>query len=72
MYITTGNAMTCKDCGHAIRINVICENRLQSATDMLKHMAGHNASRAFARTLPPTIEVADIVANTALPEIPLA
>lgn len=41
--------MTCKDCGHAIRINVMFENRLQAATDMLKHMAGHNASRAFAK-----------------------
>jgi hypothetical protein len=40
--------MTCKDCGHAISMNKICEEPIQSATDMLKHMAAHNASRAFA------------------------
>jgi hypothetical protein len=40
--------MTCNDCGHAISMNKICEKPLQSATDMLKHMAAHNASRAFA------------------------
>lgn len=40
--------MTCKDCGHAISMNKLCEEPIQSATDMLKHMADHNASRAFA------------------------
>jgi hypothetical protein len=40
--------MTCKDCGHAVSMNKICETPLQSATDMLKHMAVHSASRAFA------------------------
>jgi hypothetical protein len=40
--------MTCKDCGHAISMNKICEMPIQSATGMLKHMAAHNASRAFA------------------------
>jgi hypothetical protein len=39
---------TCNDCGHAISMNKICETPLQSAIDMLKHMAAHNASRAFA------------------------
>jgi hypothetical protein len=29
-------------------MNTICKAPLQSATDMLKHMAVHNASRAFA------------------------
>jgi hypothetical protein len=29
-------------------MNTICKTPLQSATDMLKHMAVHNASRAFA------------------------
>jgi len=29
-------------------MNKICKTPLQSATDMLKHMAAHNASRAFA------------------------
>jgi hypothetical protein len=40
--------MTCNDCGHAMSINEICEKPLQSTTDILKHMALHNASRAFA------------------------
>jgi hypothetical protein len=30
-------------------MNKICETPLQSATDMLKHMAQHSASRAFIR-----------------------
>jgi hypothetical protein len=53
MYNTTrriagGTFMVCDDCGDAISMNKICENPIQSATDMLKHMAVHNASRAFA------------------------
>ena len=40
--------MICKDCGHTISVNKICERPIQTATDMLKHMAAHNASRAFA------------------------
>jgi hypothetical protein len=53
MYTTTrriagGTFMVCSDCGDAISMNKICENPIQSATDMLKHMAVHNASRAFA------------------------
>jgi hypothetical protein len=40
--------MVCSDCGDAISMNKICNTPLQSATDMLKHMAVHNASRAFA------------------------
>ena len=53
MYITTrrivgGTFMTCNDCGEAISMNKMCKTPLQSATDMLKHMAVHNASRAFA------------------------
>lgn len=39
--------MTCKDCGQEISMNQICEKPIQAATDMLKHMAAHNASRAF-------------------------
>jgi hypothetical protein len=46
--ITGGTLMTCKDCGHAVTMNKICERPIQAATDMLKHMAAHNASRAFA------------------------
>ncbi len=53
MYIRTrsiagGVSLTCKDCGHAISVNKICERPIQAATDMLKHMGAHNASRAFA------------------------
>jgi hypothetical protein len=40
--------MRCKDCGHEMSMNTTCERRIQAATDMLKHMAAHNASRAFA------------------------
>ncbi len=40
--------MICNDCGHAISMNKICEKPLQSATDILKHMAAHNASHTFA------------------------
>jgi hypothetical protein len=39
--------MTCKDCAHSISVNRVCERPIQAATDMLKHMAAHNASRAF-------------------------
>lgn len=57
MYITTrsiagGTFMSCNDCGDAISMNKICEKPLQSATDMLKHMAHHNASRAFPSVMP--------------------
>jgi hypothetical protein len=57
MYIRTrtiagGISMICKDCGHAISVNKICERPIQAATDMLKHMAAHNASRAFATVEP--------------------
>jgi hypothetical protein len=54
MYKTSRNnaggitLMICNDCGHAVSLNKLCEKPLQSATDMLKHMAAHNASRAFA------------------------
>jgi hypothetical protein len=53
MYKTTRKVagktfMTCNDCGHEISMNKMCERPLQAATDMLKHMAAHNASRAFA------------------------
>ena len=60
MYTTTrniagGTFMTCKDCGHAISVNKICESPIQAATDMLKHMAAHNASRAFAAAVEPVM-----------------
>ena len=53
MYTTTrriagGTFMVCDDCGDAVSMNKICKTPLQSATDMLKHMAVHDASRAFA------------------------
>ena len=43
-----GTFMVCSDCGDAISMNTLCKTPLQSATDMLKHMAVHNASRASA------------------------
>jgi hypothetical protein len=46
--IAGGTHMRCKDCGHEITMNKMCERPIQAATDMLKHMAAHNASRAFA------------------------
>jgi hypothetical protein len=46
--IAGGTHMRCKDCGHEISMNKMCERPIQAATDMLKHMAAHNASRAFA------------------------
>jgi hypothetical protein len=57
MYTTTrnmagGTLTKCKDCGYAISMNKICEKPIQSATDMLKHMAAHKASRALAPVAP--------------------
>jgi len=57
MYTTTrniagGTVMTCNDCGDAISMNKLCEKPLQSARDMLKHIARHNASRALASVAP--------------------
>jgi hypothetical protein len=63
-----------RDCGHAISVNKICETPLQSATDMLKHMGAHNASRAFAsvrhdlRPEPEAIPAVDPI--PALPAVP--
>jgi len=60
--------MRCKDCGHEISMNKMCERPIQAATDMLKHMAAHNASRAFAvveRVVRPEPE-----AILALPAVP--
>jgi hypothetical protein len=39
--------MICKECGHAVGMNKMCETLLQSATNILKHMATHNVSHAF-------------------------
>lgn len=52
MYITTRSIagdtfMACGECGHATSMNKLCKTPLQSATDMLKHMAAHKASRAL-------------------------
>jgi len=38
--------MICKDCGHAVSMNKMCEKPLQTASDILKHMAAHNAPTA--------------------------
>ena len=48
MYTTTrgiacGTFMVCKDCGHAVGMNKMCEKPLQSASDILKHMAAHKS-----------------------------
>ena len=71
MYIRTRNiaggaGMACKDCGHAISVNKICEKPIQSATDMLKHMAAHNASRAFATVERDMRPEADAIPSTEL------
>jgi hypothetical protein len=39
--------MICKECGHAVGMNKMCETPLQSATNILKHMATHNVPHAF-------------------------
>jgi hypothetical protein len=44
--------MTCKDCGHAVSVNKMCETPLRSAADILKHMASYNSSHAFASVEP--------------------
>jgi len=69
MYTTTRNIaggifMTCSDCGEAISMNKLCEAPLQSATNMLKHMAGHNASRAFAVANRPELEAIALIEPT--------
>ena len=69
--IAGGVSMTCKDCGHEISMNKICERPIQAATDMLKHMAAHNAARAFAvveSVIRPEPEV--IVAGEPVPTLP--
>ena len=78
MYITTrnpdgGTLITCKDCGHAVTMNKTCERPLQSATDMLKHMAAHNASRAFApapRVTEPSLAPEAKPVSEPIPELP--
>jgi hypothetical protein len=62
--------MRCKDCGHEMSMNKICERPIQAATDML-NMAAHNASRAFAtveRDMRPQPEAisSDELSSTAL------
>jgi hypothetical protein len=56
--------MTCKDCGHAVSMNKMCETPLQSATNILKHMATHTASYAFTsvgRVTRPELEIVPII-----------
>jgi hypothetical protein len=57
MYITTrniagGTLLQCNDCGHAISMNTICENPLQLATDMRKHIGAHNALPSLRASQP--------------------
>jgi hypothetical protein len=66
--------MTCKDCGHAVSMNEICEKPIQAATDMLKHMAAHNASRAFAtvgRVIRPEVEAVGSIESACDTAVPL-
>ena len=47
-------------------MNKICEKPLQSATDMLKHIAAHNSSRAFAaveRVIRPEPEAVPLIGS---------
>jgi hypothetical protein len=65
MYITTRSVtgdtlVACGDCGYAVSMNKICKMPLQSATDMLKHMAAHKASRALAARERVTPELAAV------------
>ena len=39
--------ITCNDCQHSISMNDLCEKPIQAASNMLRHMASHNATRAF-------------------------
>jgi hypothetical protein len=39
--------MTCKECGHAVSMNKMCEKPLQSASDILKHMSAHKSSHVI-------------------------
>ena len=54
--------MTYKDCGHAVSMNKMCQKPLQSAADILEHMAAHNASDIIAaagRPVPPELSSRD-------------
>jgi len=64
--IAGGTFMTCKDCGLAVSMNKMCEKPLQSATEILKHMATHNASHAFAsveHVTGPEVEGVSVIAS---------
>ena len=61
MYTTVRNMtgdtfLACKDCGHAVSMAKICEKPIQSATDVLKHMAVHNASIALGVPAPDRVQ----------------
>jgi|HubBroStandDraft_6_1064221.scaffolds.fasta_scaffold35521_3 hypothetical protein len=65
--------MTCKDCGHAISMNRICETPLQSATNILKHMATHTASYSFTsvgRATRPELEIVPVIELTHSLDVP--
>jgi hypothetical protein len=61
--IEDGTFMTCQDCGHAVSMNKLREKPLQSASDILQHMATLDASpiiagavRFASELLPPCFE----------------
>jgi hypothetical protein len=43
--IAGGTFMTRRECGLAISMNSLWENPIQSATDILRHVLAHKASR---------------------------
>ena len=65
--IAGSTLMVCSDCGHTISMNKICATPLQSATDMLKHMAAHSASRAFSRPGVETLAAVELPTLGAIP-----
>jgi hypothetical protein len=65
--------MKCKDCGHAVSMNKMCEKPLQSATDILRQMATHKAALAFAsveRVAGPEVEGVSVIASAHLLGVP--
>jgi hypothetical protein len=57
--IAGGTFMMCTDCVHAISMNKICDQPIQSATEILKHVAAYNAcALAAGGHITPELEAA--------------